>query len=102
MIARLWRGWIRPEDIDAYIGYLQLTGLAEYRATPGNRGAYLLHRQDGDRIEIITMSYWDSLDSVRAFAGDDVTQAVFYPEDDRFLIDRETTVTHFTVVPAKS
>jgi hypothetical protein len=45
----------------------------------------------------VTISFWDSRESIVAFAGDDIDRAVFYPEDDRFLIDRETTVKHFTV-----
>jgi len=95
MIARTWRGWTRREDSDTYLDYLRDTGLKEYRATPGNRGAWALQRDDGDRTEIVTLSFWDSLDAVRAFAGDDVERAVFYPEDDRFLVDRDLAVTHY-------
>jgi heme-degrading monooxygenase HmoA len=98
MVARTWRGWTRRADADAYVGYLRETGLAEYRATPGNRGAWILRRDDGDRTEFVTLTFWDSLDAVRGFAGDDVERAVFYPEDDRFLVDRETTVSHFELV----
>ena len=46
---------------------------------------------------MVTLSFWTSLDAVRAFAGDDVSAAVFYPEDDRFLVGRERTVTHHQV-----
>ena len=69
-----------------------------YRETPGNRGAWMLRRDEGDRTEFVTLSYWDSLDAVRAFAGDDVERAVFYPEDDRFLLERETRVLHYEIV----
>jgi heme-degrading monooxygenase HmoA len=58
----------------------------------------MLRRDDGDRSEIITFSLWDSRDSIRAFAGDDIGQAVFYPEDDRYLIERDRTVRHYEVV----
>jgi heme-degrading monooxygenase HmoA len=97
MIARIWRGWTRPEDTDAYADYIVGTGIAAYKTTPGNRGAYLISRPDGDRTEFLTVSFWDDRDSIVAFAGDDIEQAVFYPEDDRYLIDRETTVRHFAV-----
>ena len=86
------------EDADAYADYIANTGIAEYRSTPGNQGAWMLRRDDGDRSEIITFSLWDSPDSIRAFAGDDIDQAVFYPEDDRFLIERDRTVRHYEVV----
>jgi heme-degrading monooxygenase HmoA/catechol 2,3-dioxygenase-like lactoylglutathione lyase family enzyme len=97
VIARIWRGWTRTEDADAYVAYLQETGIPAYRATPGNRAAYVLRRPHDDRTEFVTLTFWRSLDAVREFAGKDVEQAVFYPEDDRFLVDRETTVTHFEV-----
>jgi heme-degrading monooxygenase HmoA len=94
---RTWRGWTRPEDTDAYAEYILGTGIVEYKATPGNQGAYIASRPDGDRTEFLTISFWDSRDSIIAFAGDDIERAVFYLEDDRYLIDRETTVKHFTV-----
>lgn len=98
MIARMWRGMVRREDADAYADYIGGTGMAEYRSTPGNQGAWMLRRDDGDRSEIITFSLWDSRDSVRAFAGENIDQAVFYPEDDRFLIERDLTVRHYEIV----
>lgn len=97
MIARIWRGWTRTEDADEFVAYVQRTGIAAYRATPGNRAAYILRRSDGDRTEFITLTFWSSFDAIKAFAGEDVEQAVFYPEHDRFLVDRETTVRHFDV-----
>ncbi len=97
MIARIWRGWTRPEDAEAYATYVRATGIAGYEAIPGNRGAYLISRPDGDRTEFLTVSFWDTRDAIVAFAGSEVDQAVFYPEDDRYLVDRETTVQHFTV-----
>jgi heme-degrading monooxygenase HmoA len=69
--------------------------LRDYRETPGNRGTWLLYRREPDRTEVVTVSHWDSLDAVKAFAGDDPNRAVFYPEDDRFLVDREETVRHY-------
>jgi heme-degrading monooxygenase HmoA len=97
MITRTWRGWTRREDTEAYAQYILGTGIAGYKATPGNQGAYLISRPDGDRTEFLTISFWDSLDAIVAFAGQDIDQAVFYPEDDIYLIDRETTVKHFQV-----
>lgn len=97
MITRTWRGWTRSEDTEAYADYIVGTGIAAYKATPGNQGAYLISRSDGDRTEFMTISFWDDLEVITGFAGEDIDQAVFYPEDDRYLVDRETTVKHFTV-----
>jgi heme-degrading monooxygenase HmoA len=101
MIARIWRGWTQAEDEAAYVDYLEATGAPASRETPGNRGFYILHRVVGDRAEFVTMSLWDSLEAVRGFAGDDIDQAVFFPEDDRFLIDRERTVSHYELVTGR-
>jgi len=98
MIARTWRGATRLEDAEEYAEYIRGTGLKEYRETPGNRGAWLLWRPAGDHAEVLTFSLWESEDAVRAFAGDDIERAVFYPEDDRFLVERDLTAAHFRVV----
>jgi heme-degrading monooxygenase HmoA len=97
VIARTWRGWTRREDGDAYVAYLEQTGMPAYRSTAGNRGAWILRRDDGERTEFVTLSFWDSLEAIRGFAGKDVERAVFYPEDDRFLVEREDTVEHWQV-----
>ncbi len=98
MIARIWRGWVATEQVADYVRYIGRTGIAEYRQTPGNLGAQMLTRDlDDGRSEVLTLSWWASLDAVRAFAGDDIDVAKFYPEDDDYLVDRETTVTHYQV-----
>jgi heme-degrading monooxygenase HmoA len=97
MIARIWRGTVRTEDADEYVTYVRETGIGHYRSTPGNRGAWILRRSSGGTTEILTFSLWDDMDAVRAFAGDDPSQAVYYPEDDRFLVERSPTVEHYQV-----
>jgi antibiotic biosynthesis monooxygenase (ABM) superfamily enzyme len=97
MIARVWRGATRAEDADEYAAYVEETGLASARALHGNRGTLVLHRVEGDRAEFETIILFDSLDDVRAFAGDDLEAAVFYPEDDRYLVDRDLVSRHYEV-----
>ena len=97
MIARIWRGAVRASDADAYVQYVRETGIDEYEKTPGNRGAWVLSRTDGDRAEIVTLSFWGSREAIEGFAGQDIERAVFYPEDDRFLIERDLTVLHYEV-----
>ena len=98
MIARCWRGATRAADADEYLSYLGRTGLAAYRATPGNRGVIALRRRRRSDAEFLLVTLWDSLEAIRRFAGDDVDRAVFYPEDDRFLVERDEHVTHYDVV----
>ncbi|MGA2826380.1 MAG: hypothetical protein ABSF03_09680 [Streptosporangiaceae bacterium] len=101
MIARIWHGAVRAQDADEYTAYVEETGIAGYRQTPGNRGAWLLRRTDGERTEIVTISFWDSRKAIEGFAGEDVEKAVFYPEDDRFLVERDLLVTHYDVPGAE-
>jgi heme-degrading monooxygenase HmoA len=101
VIARIWRGWTRREDAEAYVRYMEEVGAPDSHGTAGNLGFSVLHRPDGDREEFLTISLWESLDAVRAFAGDDLERAVFYPEDDRFLVERELTVSHYEYVPTE-
>ena len=71
--------------------------MAGYARTPGNRGVWMLRRDVDDRTEFVMFTLWDSLEAVKAFAGDDYETAVFYPEDERFLVERELTAAHYEV-----
>jgi heme-degrading monooxygenase HmoA len=97
VIARTWRGWTSADDAARYTDYVNQTGVPGLAGTEGNRGVYLLRRIDGERAEFIVLSLWESLDEIKAFAGDDVEKAVFYPEDDAFLVEREWTCLHYEV-----
>ena len=97
MIARVWRGATAAADADEYAAYLEETGMRDARSLPGNRGTLVLRRERDGRAEFETILLFDSLENIHAFAGDDIDVAVFFPEDDRYLIEREPTVRHFEV-----
>lgn len=97
MIARVWRGATRAEDAEAYAAYLEESGMQTVRALPGNRGTLVLHRTEGDREMFETILLFDALDDVEAFAGPELERAVFFPEDDGYLVDRELRVAHYDV-----
>jgi heme-degrading monooxygenase HmoA len=97
MIARIWKGKVRRPDADTYARYIADTGLAGYAETPGNRGAWMLRRDVGELTEFVTFTLWDSLAAVKAFAGDDYEAAVYYPEDEKFLVERDETCAHYEV-----
>ena len=101
MVARSWRGWTRAADADAYADYLEETGVPALAGTPGNEGVQVWRRVEGDRAEFVVVSLWGSLEDVRAFAGDDVEEARFYPEDGRFLVERDGRVTHYEIVASR-
>jgi heme-degrading monooxygenase HmoA len=101
VIARMWRGWVRTEDAWSYVDYIGETGLHDYSGTAGNLGAQMWTRDLGDgRTEVVTVSWWASRRHIEGFAGSDIDVAVFYPRDDEFLVDRETSVSHFEVARA--
>jgi heme-degrading monooxygenase HmoA len=95
MIARIWHGRTRTADADAYLKFLHERAIPDYEGTPGNRGVWILRRIDGDEAHFLTLTHWESLDAIRAFAGDEVSKAKYYPEDDGFLLEFEPTVEHY-------
>ena len=100
MIARIWHGRTRLEKADEYARFLEARAMPDYRGTPGNLGAQVLRRDEGEETHFLTLSYWESEDAIRAFAGDDVLQARYYPEDAGFLLEFEPQVQHFDVACA--
>jgi heme-degrading monooxygenase HmoA len=98
MIARIWRGVTREADKDTYFEYLQKTGLKEYASIPGNQGVWVLRCVDDGKSEFTLISLWDSWDAIKAFAGPDPEKAGFYPEDEKFLLERGPRVTHYEVL----
>lgn len=98
MITRIWHGRIPAAKAEAYRDYLVRTGVRDYRATRGNRGVQVLMRRDGEEIDVLVISTWESREAIRAFAGRDVERARYYPEDDEFLLEREPAVRHYDCV----
>lgn len=97
MIARIWRGVTRAEDAERYMEYVKETGISGYLNTPGNISASILQNVQEDRAEIITLTFWESWEAIKGFAGDDPSLAVYYPEDDEMLIEKSERVEHYTV-----
>jgi heme-degrading monooxygenase HmoA len=97
MIARIWRGATAADRAQEYLEYLKQTGVADYTVTPGNHGVQILHRTEGDRTDFTILSYWESMDAIKAFAGDQPEVSRYYPEDDEYLIDKQPNVEHHQV-----
>jgi heme-degrading monooxygenase HmoA len=97
MIARLWRGLTPAHLAEDYLRYLHATGLKDYAATDGNRGMLVLGNVGAEQAEFALISFWESMDAIRRFAGDDVEKAVYYPEDEKYLLTFEPKVAHYEV-----
>jgi heme-degrading monooxygenase HmoA len=97
MIARHWRGWTNHQNADAYETLLKTHVLPGLAKIAGHRGGYVLRSDTAEEVEFVVINLFDSLDSVRAFAGPDYTTAVFEPEARRLLSRIETKAHHYEV-----
>lgn len=97
MIARLWRGVAVAGNADAYQRHATQTVFPSLRAISGHRGVFLLKRTVGGRTEFLALTLWDSLDAIRAFAGDDPETAVVEPEARAVLAEFDDFVRHYEV-----
>ncbi len=98
MIARIWHGVVPAAAAEPYARYIDETGTREASRTPGNRGVLVLRRVAGAEVHFVFASFWDSLEAIRAFAGEDVERARYYPRDKEFLLALEPHVQHYEVV----
>jgi heme-degrading monooxygenase HmoA len=99
MISRVWHGWTAPANAEAYEALLKgeiFTGIANRRIA-GYRGIHLLRRDLGNEIEFVTVMWFDSLDAVRAFAGDDYEAAVVPPRARALLARFDARSQHYDV-----
>lgn len=95
MIARIWHGRTKAAQADAYLEFLKERAVPDYQKVPGNRGVFILRRLDGDEAHFLTLTHWDSLEVIEAFAGANISRAKYYPEDAQFLLEFEPTVEHY-------
>lgn len=97
MIARLWHGRVPREKSSEYLRRMESIAIPDYRAVSGNRGAYFLHRVEGDVVHVVALTFWESRKSIEAFAGADIAAAKYYDFDREFLLELEPSVTHYEV-----
>jgi len=100
MISRLWHGWTRRENADAYENLLRQEVLPGIHRIPGFKGAQLLRRdaQQNDEVEFVTITLFDSLDAVREFAGEDYEVAVVPPPARKLLSHFDGRSAHYQTV----
>ena len=98
MIARVWTAHAERQKVGDYIAHLRDVVLPMVRELPGFLGARLLEREDGDQVEIVVITEWESLDHIRAFAGANIEQAVIAAEAKALLTTFDTKVRHYRIV----
>jgi hypothetical protein len=100
MITRMWRGWTAAENADAYERFLLTELFPSMRGIAGFRGADVLRRPDGDEVAFVTLTRFDSLDAIRAFAGEDYDVPVLEPQALALLSRYDERALHFDTASA--
>ena len=100
MLVRAWRGYAAVTEAQAYPRHLLHSVRPQLERVTGFRGFYLLRRRAGDEIEFLVLTLWDSMDAVRAFAGEQPEVAVVEPEARAALVHFDETVSHYEVLAA--
>jgi len=97
LIARIWHGAVPAAKAEAYLERMRKVALPDYKSTAGNRGAWCLFRLDGEVAHFEMLTFWDDLEAVKRFAGEDYHVAKYYDFDRAFLLELEPHVRHYTL-----
>ncbi len=98
MIGRLWRGWTTREKADSYEELLRKRILPGIHRVDGYKGAFLMRHDDGEEVEFVTLTFFESMEAVCAFAGADHAIAVVPAEARELLLRFDRTSRHYEVV----
>jgi heme-degrading monooxygenase HmoA len=98
MIIRIWHGRTSRRRGDEYAAFLKERAIPDYRGVAGNLEVSILRRDAGQVSHFLTVTRWVSEEAIRAFAGNEVLRAKYYPEDEGFLLEFEPEVQHFEVI----
>jgi hypothetical protein len=98
MIARRWHGRVPADRAEEYLRLMTAAAFPDYRSTQGNRGAWCLHRREGDIVHVEMFTLWEDLEAIRRFAGVELTKAKYYDFDPDYLLEMESEVLHFEVM----
>lgn len=98
MIAREWKCRCPHRHRDGFLEYLDQTGVSETSSLEGFQGFQILERDTGDIVEIVLVTYWNSLEDVKRFAGEIISEARLYPEDYKYEIEPDLEVKHYRVL----
>lgn len=101
MITRVWRGKASAGAAKRYEEFLKRTAYPDYGGVEGNAGWILLRRDLPDCVEFMFVSFWDSMDAVRRYAGGDADQPKYYAEDKAALVELPDRADNFEVVDAQ-
>ena len=98
MICRLWHGRTQRSKADSYAKFLEQRAIPDYRSVSGNLSVAIMRRDEENVTHFVTVTYWESETCIRAFAGEELLKAKYYPEDNDYLLEFEPQVQHYTIV----
>ncbi|WP_025130374.1 hypothetical protein [Pseudomonas sp. PH1b] len=84
MIIRTWHGCVPNLHAQGFSQHLEVTGIQHAEGVPGNLGAFVRQERQGDWTHFFLATYWQDIDAIKAFAGEDYHVAVTYPDDEQF------------------
>lgn len=97
MIARIWHGRTKQNDYEAYTEFLKKRAIPDYQNTRGFVKLIFLRNTKGNEGHFTLITFWENLDAIKNFAGNDYEKAKYYPEDKNYLLEFEETVMHYEV-----
>jgi heme-degrading monooxygenase HmoA len=95
MITRIWHGRTKAEDAEIYLNYIEITGMSDYKSVVGNLSAKILRRIENNICHFLTITEWESYESIKKFAGEDFEKARYYEKDKTYLLEFEEKVMHY-------
>ncbi|MCH2214782.1 MAG: antibiotic biosynthesis monooxygenase [Flavobacteriales bacterium] len=97
MIARIWTGQTKSEDLEEYTDFMKLRAIPDYEQTSGFIKLSFLRGVDNDIATFKLITFWENLEVIKNFAGEDYERAKYYPEDQNYLLNFPTKVKHYEV-----
>lgn len=97
VIARIWHGRTKVEDYEAYTEFMKIKAIPDYQNTSGFVKMIFLRRIGKNAGHFKLITFWENLEVIKNFAGEDYKKAKYYPEDENFLLEFEEEVTHYEV-----
>jgi len=97
MVARIWHGRTKIEAYEAYTEFLKRVAIPDYQKTKGFLKLTFLRNQKDNVGHFTLITFWESLDRIKNFAGEDFEKAKYYPEDKDYLLEFEEKVIHYDV-----
>jgi len=89
MVVRMWHGRVDSSKSDEYAEFMKQRAAPDYSSVDGLQKLLFLRKDEEDVAHFLLVSYWDSMESVKRFAGEEPENAKYYPEDDHFLLEKE-------------